>query len=71
MAEDSDIPPVTDAGDKMEVDEKPAAPRPKLLDENFVDDDELQSALARQRRSKLKRSSVKLTPEELARRGEH
>ena len=53
----------------MDIDEKPVVSRPKLLDDNYVDDDELQAALARQRRSKLKRSTVKLTPEELARRG--
>ena len=71
MAEHSDIPPITDAENSMEADKKPAAPHPKLHDESFVDDEELQAALAQQRRSKLKRSFVKLTYEESARRGEN
>ncbi|KAI0749304.1 SART-1 family-domain-containing protein [Daedaleopsis nitida] len=61
--EESDIPPVND--DQMQVDEKPIVPRPRNLDANFVDDDELQAALARSRRAKL-RKPKKLSPEEIA-----
>ncbi|KAH9917845.1 SART-1 protein [Fomitopsis serialis] len=66
VAEDSDILPV-DGGDQMQVDEKPIVPRPRNLDTNFVDDDELQAALARSRRAKLQKAK-KLSPEEIARR---
>ncbi|KAG2347778.1 SART-1-domain-containing protein [Suillus weaverae] len=51
----------------MEVDEKPIVPRPRELDANFVDDDELQAALARSRRAKLHKPK-KLSPEEIARK---
>jgi U4/U6.U5 tri-snRNP-associated protein 1 len=51
----------------MEVDEKPIVPRVRDLDTNFVDDDDLQAALARSRRAKLHKTK-KLTPEELARK---
>ncbi|KAG2367861.1 SART-1 family-domain-containing protein [Suillus spraguei] len=51
----------------MEVDEKPVVPRPRELDANFVDDDELQAALARSRRAKLHKPK-KLSPEEIARK---
>lgn len=51
----------------MEVDEKPVVPRPRELDANFVDDDELQAALARSRRAKLHKHK-KLSPEEIARK---
>ncbi|KAG1821687.1 SART-1 family-domain-containing protein [Suillus subaureus] len=51
----------------MEVDEKPVVPRPRELDANFVDDDELQAALARSRRAKLHKLK-KLSPEEIARK---
>lgn len=51
----------------MEVDEKPVVPRTRELDVNFVDDDELQAALARQRRAKINRPK-KLSPEEIARK---
>ncbi|KAI0684101.1 SART-1 protein [Cytidiella melzeri] len=54
-------------GDQMQVDEKPIIPRQRNLDDNFVDDDELQAALARSRRAKLQKRK-KLSPEELARR---
>ncbi|KAF9066625.1 SART-1 family-domain-containing protein [Rhodocollybia butyracea] len=54
------------AADEMDVDEKPI-PRIVDLNTNFVDDDELQAALARSRREKL-RKPKKMTPEELARR---
>jgi U4/U6.U5 tri-snRNP-associated protein 1 len=50
--------------DEMQVDEKPAT-RVRDLDANFVDDDELQAALASSRRAKL-RKPKKLSPEELA-----
>ena len=66
MAEDSDIPPVN-GDDQMQVDEKPIVPRQRNLDSNFVDDDELQAALARSRRAKLKKPK-KLSPEELAKK---
>ncbi|KAH7341266.1 SART-1 family-domain-containing protein [Rhizoctonia solani] len=54
----------------MDVDEKPAPTftrRERNLDVNFVDDDELQAALARSRRSKARKVN-KLTPEEIAQR---
>ncbi|CAE6443381.1 unnamed protein product [Rhizoctonia solani] len=54
----------------MEIDEKPAPTftrRERNLDVNFVDDDELQAALARSRRSKARKVN-KLTPEEIAQR---
>ncbi|TFK84613.1 SART-1 protein [Polyporus arcularius HHB13444] len=63
-AEESDIPPVN-GEDQMQVDEKPIVPRPRNLDANFVDDDELQAALARSRRAKLQKRK-KLSPEEIA-----
>ncbi|PVG04430.1 SART-1 protein [Serendipita vermifera] len=52
--------------DQMAVDSVPSRPL-KNLDTNFVDDDELQAALARSRKAKM-RKVVKLTPEELAKR---
>lgn len=54
-------------GDQMQVDEKPIVPRARNLDSNFVDDDELQAALARSRRAKMQKSK-KVSPEELAKR---
>lgn len=66
IAEDSDIPPVN-GDDQMQVDEKPIVPRQRNLDTNFVDDDELQAALARSRRAKLQKTK-KLSPEEIARK---
>ena len=51
----------------MEVDEKPVVPRTRELDANFVDDDELQAALARQRRAKIHKAK-KLSAEEIARK---
>ncbi|KAN0092738.1 SART-1 family domain containing protein [Tylopilus felleus] len=53
--------------DQMEVDEKPVVPRTRELDANFVDDDELQAALARQRRATIHKAK-KLSPEEIARK---
>ena len=52
----------------MEVDDKPIAPRARDLNINFVDDDELQAALTRSRRSKIHRQK-KVSPEEIARKG--
>jgi U4/U6.U5 tri-snRNP-associated protein 1 len=52
----------------MEIDEKPIAPRARDLDTNFVDDDELQAALARSRRAKIHKQK-KVSPEEIARKG--
>ncbi|KAI0342863.1 SART-1 protein [Trametopsis cervina] len=54
-------------GDQMQVDEKPIVPRQRNLDDNFVDDDELQAALARSRQAKL-RKPKKLSPEDLAKK---
>ncbi|KAF8602904.1 SART-1 protein [Ceratobasidium sp. AG-I] len=53
----------------MEVDEKPVkfVRRERNLDANFVDDDDLQAALARSRKSKA-RKVARLTPEEIAQR---
>ncbi|KAG5642574.1 hypothetical protein DXG03_002525 [Asterophora parasitica] len=51
--------------DQMEVDQKPNIPRARDLDANFVDDDDLQAALARSRKAKLHKLK-KLTPEQLA-----
>ncbi|KAG6885672.1 hypothetical protein C0993_011436 [Termitomyces sp. T159_Od127] len=53
------------AADQMDVDEKPIVPRARDLDTNFVDDDDLQAALARSRKAKLLKAN-KLTPEQLA-----
>ncbi|KAL6307460.1 SART-1 protein [Sparassis latifolia] len=66
VVEESDIGPVN-GDDHMQVDEKQIVPRPRNLDTNFVDDDELQAALARSRRAKLQKTK-KLSPEEVARR---
>ncbi|VDB84779.1 unnamed protein product [Peniophora sp. CBMAI 1063] len=57
--------PATANGDGMDVDIVPIA-RERNLDANFVDDDDLQAALARTRRAKMK--AKKLTPEEIARK---
>lgn len=59
MAELSDV--VAEEGDKMQVDEKPIVPRQRNLDVNFVDDDELQAALARSRRAKLQKPKKNVT----------
>ncbi|KAF8656215.1 hypothetical protein AX16_002651 [Volvariella volvacea WC 439] len=56
--------PEVEESDAMEVDQKPIV---RDLNVNFVDDDELQAALARSRRAKLQKAK-KLTPEELAQR---
>ncbi|KAI9461625.1 SART-1 protein [Lactarius psammicola] len=59
-------PDIVPVGDQMEIDIKPAVPRVRDLDVNFVDDDELQAALASSRRAKIK--IKKVSPEEIARR---
>ncbi|TFK47784.1 SART-1 protein [Heliocybe sulcata] len=67
VEQDPDLQPVNN-GNAMDIDEKPIVPRPRTLnleDANFVDDDELQSALARSRRAKIKKAK-KLSPEEIA-----
>jgi U4/U6.U5 tri-snRNP-associated protein 1 len=51
----------------MDVDQKPIVPRVRDLDTNFIDDDDLQAALARSRRAKLHKAK-KHTPEELVRK---
>ena len=66
MAEISDVADIAPDGDQMQVDVKPIV-RQRNLDSNFVDDDELQAALARSRRAKTQKPK-KLSPEELARR---
>ena len=66
MAE-SDVTAAKTENNDMQVDEKPIVPRQRNLDTNFVDDDELQAALARSRRAKLQKTK-KLSPEEIARR---
>lgn len=57
-------PAEADAKDAMQI-EAPAA-REKDLDANFIDDEDLQAALSRSRRQKVKRT--KITPEEIAQR---
>ncbi|KAF5367383.1 hypothetical protein D9758_003695 [Tetrapyrgos nigripes] len=52
--------------DEMDVDQK-IVPRERNLDVNFVDDDELQAALARSRRAKLHKAN-KMKPEDLAKK---
>lgn len=59
--------PIDGDENTMEIDEKPIVPRPRELDANFVDDDELQAALARSRRAKIHKHK-KLSPEEIARK---
>lgn len=58
-----------EADTAMDVDEeKPVVPRARDLDVNFVDDDDLQAALTRARKSNIHRRK-KLTPEEIAKKG--
>ncbi|KZT40009.1 SART-1 protein [Sistotremastrum suecicum HHB10207 ss-3] len=54
----------------MDIDEKASSKPLRDLDANFVDDDELQAALARERRAKMKkvRSVNNLNPEDIARK---
>ena len=54
------------AEDGMDVDVKPV-PIERDLNANFVDDDDLQAALARSRRAKVMKTK-KLSPEELAKK---
>ena len=68
IAEISDVTDVKVETDEMQVDEKPIVPRQRNLDANFVDDEELQAALARSRRAKTAKKLKKLSPEELARK---
>ncbi|KAI0784257.1 SART-1 family-domain-containing protein [Abortiporus biennis] len=67
VPEASDVAPGANIDDQMQVDEKPIVPRQRNLDTNFVDDDELQAALARSRRARIQKPK-KLSPEEVARR---
>ena len=53
--------------DEMQVDSMPIVPRQRDLDTNFVDDDELQAALARSRKAKF-HNAKKLSPTEVAKR---
>jgi U4/U6.U5 tri-snRNP-associated protein 1 len=55
-------------GGAMEVDQKPMTKREVDLNVNFVDDEDLQAALARQRRAKMKERKV-LKIEDIAKRG--
>lgn len=55
------------AAEEMDVDQKPIVPRVRDLDTNFIDDDDLQAALARSRKAKLHKAK-KQTPEDLAQR---
>ncbi|GJE88648.1 SART-1 domain-containing protein [Phanerochaete sordida] len=66
IAEIADVTDVKTQDDDMEVDQKSIVPRQRNLDMNFVDDDELQAALARSRRARTAKPK-KLSPEELAR----
>ncbi|KAL5526607.1 hypothetical protein ACEPAF_8331 [Sanghuangporus sanghuang] len=66
VAENSDI-PLVNGETGMDVDEKPSR-RARNLDDNFVDDDELQASLARQRRAKTMQKPKVLTQEEIARK---
>ena len=56
--------------DDMQVDETSIVPLQRNLDSNFVDDDDLQAALARSRRAKLQKPN-KLSPEEVARKSQY
>lgn len=67
MGENSDVTDVKLDSDGMQIDEKPIVPRQRDLDTNFVDDDELQAALARSRRAKTQKRK-KLSPEDLAKK---
>lgn len=60
---DEDVKP--DVGMQVDV-PQPEAPRQRDLDANFIDDEDLQAALSRARRQKVKRTKV--SPEEIAAR---
>ena len=64
--EESDITPDADINEEMDAD-LPVVPS-RNLDTNFVDDDELQAALARSRKAKMKKVP-QLSPEDIAKRG--
>ncbi|KAF1962858.1 hypothetical protein CC80DRAFT_99055 [Byssothecium circinans] len=68
--EDDTFAAVEEPADEMEVDEGPAVvakPKKKILeDQSFIDDDDLQAQLAKQRRDALKKRK-KMRPEDLAR----
>ena len=64
-----DVPGTADGDEKMQVDEKSIIPEARDLDVNFVDDDDLQAALARSRKAKL-RKPQKLSPEEVVKKSE-
>jgi U4/U6.U5 tri-snRNP-associated protein 1 len=72
MAEDGDVPDSTAAvGDnQQEAEDEPRVPYQPALDANFVDDDDLQEALARSRRDanrQKKKLLKRMTPEDIAR----
>jgi U4/U6.U5 tri-snRNP-associated protein 1 len=63
----AEIPATNLAGEDaigMDIDVKPELPN---LDTNFVDDDDLQTVLARSRRRKVRK--MKTSPEEIATKG--
>lgn len=75
MVDDDDAlapPPVSIDPNAMELDETPApstsAPKRNLDDMSFVDDEELQNALALQRRTALKKRKLASKPAEIARK---
>jgi hypothetical protein len=53
----------SEPSNKMDIDQKTSAPPPDL-DANFVDDEQLQAALSRSRRQKVRKA--KISPEEIA-----
>ncbi|KAF8588251.1 SART-1 protein [Ramaria rubella] len=57
----------TPPAEGMDVDENKSSTRIRNLDDNFVDDDDLQTVLARQRRAKVKKAKP-LDPEDIARK---
>ena len=57
--------PATNGAQEMDVDVKPAIPN---MDANFIDDDELQAALAQARRRKLNKAKIPKA-EEIAEQG--
>lgn len=60
---DPAVEPAQEPDVKMQLD-APSVPRQRDMDANFIDDEDLQAALARSRRQKVKR--VKVTPEQIA-----
>ncbi len=54
----------------MEIDVKPVVPRVRDLDVNFVDDDDLQAALASASARRAKVKAKKISPEEIAKRSQ-